>query len=316
MEGKGRKEGRWRKEKPLPDVLVLADQGPQARRLQRLRYRDLGQHHLHSQVRSDPPGRSAGARALPQLRHVQRADVLGDNRQRQRWRDLGQRRQPVGNLTCGSLACRIFFLTLVAITGCSRASDADWQRRYSDAQSKFRFGYTKEAHYLADAGYQASLKTDQIWNWRFRILKAQISLRQNAPEQAINLLASEPPPNSPPDVSVRTGPFQGYAFCRLNKPAEAEAALAQADSLAKSSEPSLGAEIAYARGVCTMPRAPDDSQRSFAQAAQLAHGRDAFIEANALNNIGYLHLRTAQYDAAIQEFNRWVNLTDSYLVRA
>ncbi len=203
----------------------------------------------------------------------------------------------------------------MAITGCSRASDADWQRRYSDAQSKFRFGYTKEAHYLADAGYQASLKTDQIWNWRFRILKAQISLRQNAPEQAINLLASEPPPNSAPDVSVRRRTFQGYAFCRLNKPAEAEAALAQADSLAKSSEPSLGAEIAYARGVCTMPRAPDDSQRYFAQAAQLAHGRDAFIEANALNNIGYLHLRSAQYDAAIQEFNRGVNLTDSYLVR-
>src|SRR5262249_18041900 len=164
------------------------------KRLGQRRDSAVWQRLLYSQIWRDPPVRADSPQALPQPDYVPGSHVLGGRRERQRGRHVGRRWRPVGNLICGDFACRIFLLSVLLITGCRHSSEADWQRRYSDAQSKFRFGYTKEALQLADAAYQASLKTDPIWNWRFRILKAQISLRQNAPDQAINILASEPPP--------------------------------------------------------------------------------------------------------------------------
>src|SRR5262249_20508732 len=251
MEGKGpnegQRQGRRRKAEPLPDLPVLADHQARTRGLHGHRHPDPGQHHLHSQVRSDSPGRSSGPWPLPELHHVPSADVLGDDRQRQRRRYLGRWRQSYGRL-----ACWILCISLLLTTCCRRVSDSSWQSRYSEARSKFRLGYTEATLRLADAGYRESLKTDQVWNWRFRILMAQALLRQGAPDRAITLLAPEPPANSPPDVSVRRKTIQGYAFCRLNKPQEAEAALGEAEGLGKSGDPSLVAEIAFTRGVCAM----------------------------------------------------------------
>ena len=76
----------------------------------------------------------------------------------------------------------------------------------------------------------------------------------------------------------------------------------------------MGAEIAYTRGVCTMFHDPGAARNYFAQAAELAHGSDSFIEASAFSNIGYLLFKAGSYDPAIQTFGKVLTLTDSPLV--
>src|SRR5260370_19652628 len=167
-------EGKGGKEKPLQDIPDLADQGSQARGLHRHRYRDPGQHHLHSQIRRDPPGGSAGPRPLPQPDHVSRADVLGVRRQHQRRRDLRWWRQPNGNL----ISWIVCLASLAVVIGCNRPSESTWHSRYSDARLKFRLGYTAAALQLAESGYHESDKSHQIWNCKFPILLAHLFLRQ------------------------------------------------------------------------------------------------------------------------------------------
>jgi predicted negative regulator of RcsB-dependent stress response len=150
----------------------------------------------------------------------------------------------------------VFLVGFWLAISCSTPSESSWQSLYANARREYRSGYTEKALHLADTGYQQTEKRDQVWNWRFRILKAQIGLRQGKPDQAINLLASAPPANSPPDVSVRRRTIQGQVFCQLGKETEAEEALVQADNLAKGESASLNAEIALTRGLCVMFRDP------------------------------------------------------------
>ena len=201
------------------------------------------------------------------------------------------------------------------MSGCSSGRDPSWQNRYSEAREKYRSGYTDTALQLADTGYHEAEGKDQIWSWRFRILLAQIRLRQGAPDQAMTLLRSEPPANSPGDVYVRRKIFQAYALCQLSKLREAEGILAQAELLPKSNEAALRAEIALTRGLCVMFLDPAAAKQHFSQAEAFAHGSDPFIEAVAVSDIGYLLFKAADYDAAIQRFNQVMTLTDSPLLR-
>lgn len=203
----------------------------------------------------------------------------------------------------------------VLANSCSKPSESSWQALYANARMESRSGYMEKALHLADTGYQQSEKRNQIWNWRFRILKAQIDLRQGNPDQAISLLAPPPPANSPPDVSVRRKTIQGQAFCQLGNKTDSEEALAQADNLAKGESASLSAEIALTRGWCVMFRDPGTALHYLEQAEKLARGNDDYIEGSAVINRGYILLKRAQYDLAIRDFERVPTITSSVLLR-
>src|SRR6516225_3911387 len=62
-------------------------------RLGQCRHLAVWQHHLHSQVWGDSPGRTAGPRRLPQTDHVPGTTLLGTHRQHERRWNIGQRRR-------------------------------------------------------------------------------------------------------------------------------------------------------------------------------------------------------------------------------
>jgi CHAT domain-containing protein len=168
---------------------------------------------------------------------------------------------------------------------------------------------------LSDAGYRGSEKRFPIWSWRFRILEAQVRLRQRLPQEAVSLLAAEPPANSPPDVSVRKKTVQGWALCGLNRAGEATAVLDDAEHTIPAAERALAAELAFARANCSLSGDLAAAGRYYAQAAEMAHGKDEFIEASSLLGLGYVLIQDDRYGEAIEKFNQALPLTDSPFIK-
>lgn len=197
--------------------------------------------------------------------------------------------------------------------GCRR--HADWEARYSDARRNFRQGYADTALKLTDAGYRESASDNLLWNWKFRILKAELLLRMDTPGQSADLLAPEPPANAPIEITVRRRIVLGKALCELNRRIEAEAALKQAEALIPTTERGLSGEVAYVRGVCALSTDLAAALRHFQQASDVAHGADPYVEAYGLLNAGFVLLQHQHYDEAIEKLNQGLVLSDSPFFR-
>jgi CHAT domain-containing protein len=202
----------------------------------------------------------------------------------------------------------------LGLTGCKYYSEGDCQTRYAAALQAYRQGYTDSAFLLADAGYRGSEKRFPIWSWRFRILEAQVRLRQRMPEQSVLLLAADLPASYPLDVSVRKRVVRGWALCGLNKGGEAAVFLDEAEHIIPPAERGLAAELSFARANCALSGNRAGAQRYFAQAAELAHGGDQFIEASSFLGLGYVLIQDERYDEAMTKFNEALALTDSPFV--
>ena len=73
------------------------------------------------------------------------------------------------------------------------------------------------------------------WDWRFRILRAQIHVSQSEPQVALALLNSNLPPSlGSTDVALRKILFEGIAYRYLQQPKQAEQKLGEAEQLATS----------------------------------------------------------------------------------
>jgi CHAT domain-containing protein len=125
------------------------------------------------------------------------------------------------------------------------------------------------------------------------------------------LLAPDPPAQSPTEVSARRKVIQGEAFCRLSRPPEAELVFGEAGQLIPPARRDLQAELALARGRCSLSANHTLAKQYFTTAAELAHGGDRVVEASALANIGFLLLQDERYDEAIDRFTEVLALTDS-----
>jgi CHAT domain-containing protein len=91
---------------------------------------------------------------------------------------------------------------------------------------------------LADANRAAEeySKLSLEWDWRFRILRAQIFVSQSEPQPALDLLNRDdlPPSLFSTDVAVRRIMFQGIAYRYLQQPKLADQKLVEAEQLAIS----------------------------------------------------------------------------------
>jgi CHAT domain-containing protein/tetratricopeptide (TPR) repeat protein len=186
--------------------------------------------------------------------------------------------------------------------GCKQAS---WQPRYDDAHLKLQQGYYDGAIQAASEGYRQSQKKDALWSWRFRILQAEALMRNRQFKQSVDLLVENPPPNLPPEITARKRIVQGQALCRFNRRADGKAILNQAEDLIPSGSASLYAELAFARGNCAFDT-PLVARQYFEKAAELARGKDPFIEASALGNVGYLLGAEGRRDEAVDWFQKVV----------
>src|SRR5262249_44493296 len=157
------------------------------------------QHDLHSQIWSDPPCRTRGPQALPQPDHVPGAHVLGSRRDLRRGWNAGQRWHHW-----------LAFCLAALLVGCEVGFEPGTV--YSDARKKLTQGFFDSALEEADEGYHQTEQHDLLWSWKFRVLKAEVHLRQGNPRAALELLSPELPGSLPEDLSVRKKIAQGEAL--------------------------------------------------------------------------------------------------------
>jgi CHAT domain-containing protein len=176
-------------------------------------------------------------------------------------------------------------------------------------------GFFDVALQEADEGYRNTERPDALWAWKFRILKAEVYLRQGNPQHAVELLALDPPAQLPKDLFVRRKITQGEAFCRLRRSQETETVLGEAEKLIPSTRLDLLAELALTRGRCALPGNRTVAKQYFAKAARLAHGGDKFVEAIALLNEGWVLFQEQDCGKAINKLRGALAISDSPLVR-
>jgi CHAT domain-containing protein len=188
----------------------------------------------------------------------------------------------------------------------------DWHTRYSSAVTEFRNGNSEAALNLISHLPENPGKQDPIWYWRARILRAQVFIRRNQPAQALDFL-SKFPAKVPEEISVRKGILTGTALCGLGRYNEADKALNQAQTSASAADPVIQAELLYARGDCASDTKPETAAQFFIQSANLAHGKDGYLESRAVQYQGYLLMQAEHYDQAIDLYDRALSMTDSPL---
>jgi CHAT domain-containing protein len=103
---------------------------------------------------------------------------------------------------------------------------------------------------LADVN-RASQKYGHIspeWDWRFRILKAEILVSRSAPLEALAVLQGDLPPSlASTDIAVRRALYQGTAYRYLQQSAQADEKLAAAEKLANSIQSHSLCQVLIAR---------------------------------------------------------------------
>lgn len=174
---------------------------------------------------------------------------------------------------------------------------------YDQAWHQTELGNLKGALEQAESGISKYTKPQSEWHWRFRLLKAEILMRQGLYDESLALVSKELPGEF---VRSETAVWQlltkGSVLAYLGRTPEAEAALNNAKTLASSVAPQLVGEAMLRIGTLAsltwnLPKA----QASYREALQHARGekRNAFLEASALGGLGLVAVQMEHYDESV-----------------
>ncbi len=191
------------------------------------------------------------------------------------------------------------------VSGCKSNPGPPLSTRYSDTVAQLQSGDIEAALQSSEQGLQQTQNTDKVWNYKFRILKAEALVSQGRATDSLNLLETNPPPQLTGGESlVRRQIIQARALCRLNKYPEAELHLADAERLANAGSPDSLGDVALVRGSCWLSQNDTvRAQASFVQALTFSRqNKQPFLEANAEGSLGLVAMRGERFDEAIDRF--------------
>ena len=140
------------------------------------------------------------------------------------------------------------------------------------------------------------------WNWRFRVLKAQILISQAKPKEALVLLSNEfPNVISGKDVFARKLLFEGIAYRTLQDFDSSQKKLDEAEHIAESAYPLLLSQILNARGALEVDlNQLAKAEATFRKALLLARqDKIPRQEASAVGNLARLATSQEHFDEAI-----------------
>jgi len=156
------------------------------------------------------------------------------------------------------------------VGGCGLASKP--QATYDRIVEEIRLGDVNVARADADRASEKYSKVSPYWDWRFRILRAQILITQSESKEALALLGDELPRSlRSTDIAVRKAMYEGIAYRYLQQSEQAQIKLAEAERLAQYSQPQLLCQILIAEaGVLFNQEKYDLSETAFNRAIALA----------------------------------------------
>jgi CHAT domain-containing protein len=201
-----------------------------------------------------------------------------------------------------SSACSVLLLLLIA-WGCGKPRSAE--DLYGQAETLRRRGFTKQALEAADQGWRQWIsKPGAEWQWKFRLLKAEILVNQRSTRQALELLdgAGEAPPSD--ELKARY-------LADLGQARKDRALVEQAFELAsRHGYSSLIASIELKRAA--MDGYTARSEAFLRNALTLAQAQsDAYLEAAALNDLGFERQSASQFDEAVPWLERAESMANS-----
>jgi CHAT domain-containing protein/tetratricopeptide (TPR) repeat protein len=140
------------------------------------------------------------------------------------------------------------------------------------------------------------------WDWRFRILKAQILISRASPRDALAVLNGDLPPDLvSTDLAVSKAMYEGISYRSLQQFSKAEDKLAQAEKLAQSIKPQLLCQILIARaGVELDQNKFGLSETDYLRAIALAR-QNGMLEqqANAQASLALISTKNDRLDEAV-----------------
>jgi len=202
-----------------------------------------------------------------------------------------------------------FLLLFCLLSGCSRSRNQPPLPDYASAERLLKQGNLKDALAQADDGLsRCGSSSESCWN--FRLLKAEALLLWGRENDALQILSV---PDSPPtmDLRARRRMHQGQAWYGLSDLSQADKLFEEARTLANASaSPLLVAEVALRQGAVLVKRDrfgdADITLRWVLESA--IRGRDPYLQANAMGNLGYLSLVTSRFGEAIYWLQRAYDL--------
>jgi CHAT domain-containing protein len=194
----------------------------------------------------------------------------------------------------------LLLLSLLLGFGCNRSPDP--QKTFDRARQMLGHGDLATARREADLGYQSCIGHDPEWEWRFRLLQAEILWNQGLGKDALaRLNAALPLQLAKSDLAIKQKIIQGGANVLLGRFPDADRNLKEAETLSQDSHSSFTGEIARSRGL--LQRAQNDlvgADRFFRKSLQLAEQQqDSRLELSDLLNLGQLAMAEERYDESI-----------------
>src|SRR6478736_44838 len=173
-------------------------------------------YHLCSKIRRHSSGRGPHSSRATLSEHDSCGNVLrrrwGHTR---RWR-LGWRWKQLSIATIAPL------LWILVAMGCKKP-EQPLAARYAEAYSQLQSGELEVALKSAEQGFQQTQSTDPVWNYKFRMLKAETLVGQGRVSDALTALETDPPPElAGGEFSVRRRIIQSRVLCRIERFTEAE----------------------------------------------------------------------------------------------
>lgn len=194
---------------------------------------------------------------------------------------------------------------MTSVLGCHAPKYSSPQAAYSEIQNQITRGDLSQAQDSLQKVESSSYSQAPPWNWKFRLLEANLNLLQGRNDQVLLLLANNQSTTTA-DIDIQRALFCAVAYARTGQMDRANQALQKAELLSNSNHSLMAADIFRTSGIIDVER--NDlvhANEMFHYCLESArHQGDGHMQASSLLNLGVVALRQEHFDEALE----WSNL--------
>jgi CHAT domain-containing protein len=212
-------------------------------------------------------------------------------------------------------------LSACGLSGCHRAASSDPELLFQSIYGDFLHGYLDTAEARAQKARNefsaAGSGSNSVWGLKFRLLEAEILLRQNHPKDVIALLAGNIAFPAAGDLAIKRNLLNGRAHYTLGQAQESDRELREARRLAESTHSALIGDVLRAEALVQRDSGNwDNANEKFRSSLAAAREHsDPLLQAADLVDIGFGSLHSGHFDQAVALSQEAVNFANSIQAR-
>lgn len=207
------------------------------------------------------------------------------------------------------------------LSGCSGSAKAGPDALFQSIYSDYLHGSLDVAEARADKARKefsaGNSGENSAWGLKFRLLQAEILLRQNRPKDVLALLTGGVSFPGAGDIAIERNLLCGRAHYSLGSAREADQELREARRLAESAHSGLIGEVLRIEALDERDSGNSDKAiEKFRSSLVVAHERgDSLLEAADLVDIGFWSLQSGHFDQAVASLQEAANFAQSVQAR-